>query len=549
MARLTAPTVDPDEVLAVGAEPEEEPVTALTVVRPQQAVEVSNPVWDVGALTDEEFEGRQAMLTKGVERIAALQRSILIEDTEGKGKTGDWGKIAGIPRPIIYKSGAEKLAQFYRLVPKFEIVRDEKTAVELGFPPEAHRPNRITYTVRCVLHYGDQGGPVVGEGTGACSSWEKKYLFRTGDRLCPGCSLPTLRMGNKRDSNEKEWYCWKKLDPNACGQRFDIDDARIAEGAAEVMNMEPWDLENTLVKIASKRAHVDSVLRSLGASALFTQDEDGPNTPSGERSTGGTPPPVSSSATTRAGNTGGAVVSDGPAPPAGTQVFTGKVTDPPDRVREKERPDWYNLLPREATIPSAELRFVAGGKNHTAIVLGDDAYRLRDAEIAKDDEVSVAGQLNMVEWKEGKPKMRQLWWVTEVRHNGKVIIGGEETGGPDPEPDFVGAAEAIFEGEWVTEVRHKPEPRLLPKAIRPNDEMIDATLVILSMTEGVTERTKKRYLELMLSDMEEFTYKAVMDGAEADAQKVKATFVQGEKVRIVGTWRGGLIVLTGVTAG
>ncbi len=271
-----------DEVVLVDTldgEAIEVPASAVMV---RSVAPAANPVWDIGALSDTEFSARQAMLKKGVQRIAELQRSILVEDTEGKGRNGDWGKIPGVDRAIIYKSGAEKLCQFYRLVPQFRVSRDESEATDLGFPSEATRPNRITYTVETLMHAGSIDGPVVGNGQGVCSSWEKKYLFRTGGRVCPSCGKATLRLGDKRGAAEgtKEWYCWKKEGKSdGCGDRFAFDDPSIG-GSPDVMNMEPWDLENTLIKIATKRSHVDATLRTLAASALFTQDvEENPPPP------------------------------------------------------------------------------------------------------------------------------------------------------------------------------------------------------------------------------------------------------------------------------
>src|SRR3990167_8176366 len=264
-----------DEVVLVdtdGGEVIEVPTSAV-MVRPTVSVAAANPVWDIGALSDDEFAERQRMLTAGVRRIAELQRSILVEDKDGKGRNGDWGRIPGVDRAIIYKSGAEKLDAFYRLVPDFGIKRDERQAAELGFQSDGDRPNRITYTVRCDLHAGSVDGPIVGQGVGVCSSWEKKYLYRSGGHVCPSCGKATLRLGDKRGTTAKEWYCWQKVGiSDGCGSRFPQNDPQISAGAADVLNQEPWDLENTLVKIAAKRAHVDATLRTLGASALFTQD-------------------------------------------------------------------------------------------------------------------------------------------------------------------------------------------------------------------------------------------------------------------------------------
>lgn len=83
---------------------------------------------------------------------------------------------------------------------------------ELG---SLHRNDFIAYRYRCVLvHF--PTGLEIGEGVGSCNSKEKKYK-------------------------------WEK---------------------------EVWDIDNTLLKMAAKRALVESVLISTAASDVFTTDQD-----------------------------------------------------------------------------------------------------------------------------------------------------------------------------------------------------------------------------------------------------------------------------------
>lgn len=58
-----------------------------------------------------------------------------------------------------------------------------------------------------------------------------------------------------------------------CGAEFKSNDPQIAEQEGGMVdNPDPFDIENTLFKMAAKRAQVDAVLRVTATSGLFTQD-------------------------------------------------------------------------------------------------------------------------------------------------------------------------------------------------------------------------------------------------------------------------------------
>lgn len=163
-------------------------------------------------LTDDEFALRLESLKQGRERIAEIQRRLMRPGV-------DFGKIPGTgDRPTLLKPGAEKLADFYQLAAGMSA---EMT------PGDGERTPLIRYEVRCTLHLRSLDGPVVASGWGVCTSHEKKYRYRN------------------------EWTNGKK-------QR--------------VVNDDPWEQANTILKIAEKRAFIDAVLRATASSGLFTQD-------------------------------------------------------------------------------------------------------------------------------------------------------------------------------------------------------------------------------------------------------------------------------------
>ena len=123
----------------------------------------------------------------------------------------DYGTIPRGKKPILFKSGAEKLLQLFKLRPEFILVKsiEDWTGEQHGLKePLFH------YSYRCVLYYPKINGNPVGEGSGSCNSLESKY----------------------RGSN------WR------------------------------YDLVNTPDKMAQKRAMVSAVLVTCGASGYFDQD-------------------------------------------------------------------------------------------------------------------------------------------------------------------------------------------------------------------------------------------------------------------------------------
>lgn len=204
-------------------------------------------------LTDEEFEHRIQLMRKGIERTNRIHRELMTPEV-------DYGTVPGTQKPSLLQSGSEKLMIFYRLAPRFEITLTHGDGVSA--PP-------INVLARCLLHVGNQEGPVIGEGAGTCSSWERKYRYRTGERACPECGTVGALTKSKKEG--QGFFCWAKK--GGCGAEFAVRDARITEQVAGMIdNPDPHDLENTLVKMAMKRAQVDATKRATGTSALYTQD-------------------------------------------------------------------------------------------------------------------------------------------------------------------------------------------------------------------------------------------------------------------------------------
>lgn len=134
-------------------------------------------------------------------------------------KGTDFDTLPGTPKPTLLKPGAEMLCGVFGLAPEYIIDRaTSHEDWETGF---------FHLQVKCRLIH-RTSGMLAAEGVGSCNSKEPKYRYR-----------------------------WVK---DNRGQRQKVE------------NTEPWELHNTILKMAEKRAFVAATLNATGASRIFTQD-------------------------------------------------------------------------------------------------------------------------------------------------------------------------------------------------------------------------------------------------------------------------------------
>ena len=220
-------------------EVEEEPTRAVAVKAPE--------MWEASplAVMDEEtFEQRVTLAKRERERLATVQLAVMKESV-------DYGTIPGTDKPTLLKPGGETLNKMAGLVATYDVTRT---------PGDGQSTPTILYLIRCSLHKYDEGGPVVAEGVGSCNSWERKYRWRSG-AICSSCGQAL-----RKSKQKEEWYCWRKT--GGCGDTFPLEDFQ----AQQIENEDPLDLDNTLLKMARKRAYIDATLTAHAASGLFTQD-------------------------------------------------------------------------------------------------------------------------------------------------------------------------------------------------------------------------------------------------------------------------------------
>jgi hypothetical protein len=136
---------------------------------------------------------------------------------QGKDSDGDYAVIQGTNKPSLLKPGAEKLCQLFGL-------RTDITQVSQVID---HNGNFAMFVYKATVYH-IRSGEKIAECEASCNSKEKKYANRT-----------------KWEKNVKT-----------------TEETPI------------YDIMNTIMKMAQKRAIVGAVIQATGASDFFTQDMD-----------------------------------------------------------------------------------------------------------------------------------------------------------------------------------------------------------------------------------------------------------------------------------
>lgn len=175
---------------------------------------IENTTAIVPATTTSLARGPLRPVARPVELIEAhKEAATVIREALEDGR--DYGAIPGAgPKKVLLKPGAERLCVAFGLRPAYDVVSYEADHDRVVQYHDRRRGESTSvglyrYVVKCKL---ERDGVVVGEGVGSCSTMEQKYVSR------------------------------------------------------------PRDSENTVLKMAKKRALVDAVLGTLSLSDRFTQD-------------------------------------------------------------------------------------------------------------------------------------------------------------------------------------------------------------------------------------------------------------------------------------
>lgn len=189
--------------------------------------------------------------------VEAFAKNVMVDGT-------DYGAIPGTgSKKTLLKPGAEKLASFFGLLPDFIVTH---SVLDFDGTGDGRGEALIYYRVRCDLY---RGGVKVGAGDASCSSRESKYRWRNAARTCPTCGQPAIIKG--KDEYGGGWLCFKKN--GGCGAKFKDGDRSIeGQPQGRVPNPDIADVDNTILKMAEKRALIAATLIATNVSDFFTQD-------------------------------------------------------------------------------------------------------------------------------------------------------------------------------------------------------------------------------------------------------------------------------------
>jgi hypothetical protein len=210
-------------------------------------------------------------------------------------------QIPGVSKKILGKPGAEALLNAFGLRAELE---DEEPPV-LDFTGEQHGGEPFfRHRQRCrIFWYLDADTRIcVAQASGSCNSWESKYRYRNAERVCPKCNAAAIKKSkypprNAPRGTEPGWYCYAKV--GGCSAEFAAKDPAIVEQQlGKVANPDLADIENTVLKMAEKRALVAATIIATSYSDLVTQDVDDNAPPTAQPASvaatatgsGGTPP-------------------------------------------------------------------------------------------------------------------------------------------------------------------------------------------------------------------------------------------------------------------
>jgi hypothetical protein len=157
-------------------------------------------------------------------------------------------------KPSLFLPGAETLSSAFNFAPRYK-----KVTTREG--------QHLTVETTCELYLPD--GTFVGEGTSMCSTYESKYRYRGGSRLCPACGKDAIINGKEEYGGG--YICYAKK--GGCGAKFRKGDKSIeGQSLTRVENEDLADQWNTVVKMGAKRAFVHAVRTATGTADVFTQD-------------------------------------------------------------------------------------------------------------------------------------------------------------------------------------------------------------------------------------------------------------------------------------
>lgn len=209
-----------------------------------------------GALAIQDIIAQKQLIAQAMREVMKEGEHFGVIPGTGKRKDSEGNEMK--PRPSLLKPGADTIGFMFRLDADYVT---EECVREVGY---------IYYRVKCILTH-IPTGKRVGCGLGSCNSREEKYR-RPAPKKCPKCQAEALIFGKEEYERDAAFkggmFCYPKK--GGCGQKFKKGDEAIDNQPTGLAD--PSDLDNTILKMALKRARIDAILTVTAASDFFTQD-------------------------------------------------------------------------------------------------------------------------------------------------------------------------------------------------------------------------------------------------------------------------------------
>ncbi len=175
-----------------------------------------------------------------ITHMAQMRNALIAFTKEVLVKDQDYGVVPGVQKPTLLKPGAEKLMNLFALSAEFECT-DKVLDLKTKF---------VAYTYKATVKTKD--GRIITQCEGSVNSYEPKYRYIWMEKAKPSqAEQDRLKAeGNGKFRKSSAGWIWveRTENPDLVG------------------------LQNTMQKMAQKRAFVGAILLATNASEFFTQD-------------------------------------------------------------------------------------------------------------------------------------------------------------------------------------------------------------------------------------------------------------------------------------
>lgn len=172
--------------------------------------------------------------------MAQMRNALIAFTKEVLVKEQDYGVVPGVQKPTLLKPGAEKLMNLFGMSVEFECT-DKVLDLTTKF---------IAYTYKATVKAKD--GRIVTQCEGSVNSYEPKYRYMWMERPKPDQATQDRLKAEGTGKFRKNSSGWVWVE--------------------RIENPDLVGLQNTMQKMAQKRAFVGAILLATNASEFFTQD-------------------------------------------------------------------------------------------------------------------------------------------------------------------------------------------------------------------------------------------------------------------------------------